>query len=49
MDEGELSELAEATIDEMRNTGKSFDQLFPSRASEFRRETEVPGANQESG
>ena len=43
MDEDELkrlfeqqmySELAEATIEEMRNTGKSFDQLFPSRASD---------------
>jgi hypothetical protein len=29
-----FNELAEATNEEMRNTGKSFDQLFPSRASD---------------
>jgi hypothetical protein len=43
MDEGELerlfgqqmfNELAEAAIDEMRNTGKSFDELFLSHASD---------------
>ena len=29
-----FNELAETTIEEMRKTGKSFDQLFPSRASD---------------
>ena len=29
-----FNELAEAAIEEMRNTGKSFDQLFPSHVSD---------------
>jgi hypothetical protein len=29
-----FSELAEAAIEEMRNTGKSFEKLFPSPASD---------------